>query len=241
MRSKALFPLLALVALLVATAPAGAKPDKAGDGARGSISLEGLTLSSEFGTPTGFPTLVPTTPLRTPVTEGANFSYSSIECSSGPAPFNDKGLDFNPDFPGLEDPAPIRSVIEGTVTKTTPNDRGAIEGTITSFLCQEGEETDQIVISFKSRFRPASPSEVELRGGTIPTTGGLALKGRFTITEGTGRFEDISGRGSLRMLLTCLPRTLMRNGATSCADLGAFSEAIFQTQGRFEDPTVPTA
>lgn len=241
MTRKALFPVMALVALLVATAPAGAKPDKARDGARGSISLEGLALSSEFGTPTGRPTLVQTTPLRIPVTEGAEFSYSSIECSSGPAPFNDKGLDFNRDFPGLEDPAPIRSVVEGTVTDTTTNDRGRIEGTITSFLCENGEETDQIVISFTSRFRPTSPREVRLRGGTIQTTGGLALNGRFTITEGTGRFEDISGQGSFRTLLTCLPSTLTRNAATSCADLGAFSEAVFQARGSFSDPTVPTA
>lgn len=242
MRKTVLFLTLALIALLAATAPAGAKPEEAREGAKGSISLEGLTLSSEFGTPTGFPTLVPTTPLEIPVTEGAEFSNSSIECSSGPAPFNDQGLDFNPDFPGLEDPAPIRSVIEGTVTDTNASgDRGKIEGTITSFLCENGEETDQIVVSFRAKFRPSSDRQVVLRGGTVQATGGLALKGRFRITEGTGRFEDITGRGSLRTLLTCLPGTLMRNEASSCADLGAFSEAIFQLEGRFRDPTVPTA
>ncbi len=120
-------------------------------------------------------------------------------------------------------------------------DRGRIEGTITSFLCENGEETDQIVVSFRAKFRPSSDRQVVLRGGTVQATGGLALKGRFRITEGTGRFEDITGRGSLRTLLTCLPGTLMRNEASSCADLGAFSEAIFQLEGRFRDPTVPTA
>lgn len=237
-----MFLVLTLAALLVVTAPAGAKPKEPREGAGGSVSLEGLTLSSEFGTPTGFPTLVPTTPLDIPVTEGAQFSYSSIECSSGPAPFNDVGLDFSPDFPGLDDPAPIRSVIEGTVTKTSASgDRGRIEGTITSFLCENGEETDQIVVAFRARFRPSSDRQVALRGGTVQATGGLELRGRFRITEGTGRFADIDGRGSLRTLLTCLPRTLARNGATSCADLGAFSEAIFELKGRFRDPTVPTA
>ncbi len=242
MKSRATFLMVAIIALVGATTSASAKPDQAREGASGSVSLEGLTLSSEFGTPTGFPTLVPTTPLEIPVTEGAEFSYSSIECSSGPARFNDLGLDFNPDFPGLEDPAPIRSVIEGTVTRTgASGERGRIEGTITSFLCEDGEETDQIIVSFRAKFRPTSASQVELRGGTVPATGGLALRGPFTITGGTGRFEDITGRGSLKTLLTCLPGTLERNGADSCADLGAFSEAIFQLKGGFRDPTVPGA
>ncbi len=68
MKKTVMFSVMALVALLAATAPAGAKPDQAQQEAKG-ISVEGLTLSSEFGTPTGFPTLVPTTPLEIPVTE----------------------------------------------------------------------------------------------------------------------------------------------------------------------------
>ncbi len=177
---------------------------------------------------------VPTTGLEIPVTQGSDFSFSSIECSSGPAPFNELGLEFSPDFPGLEDPAPIRSVVEGTVTDVDASGGGTVEGTIATFLCENGEETDQIVTSFSARFRPTSEDQVVLMGGTLETTGGLALNGKFTTTEATGQFEGLTGEGRLRGQLTCLPVTLMRNEATDCADLGLFSEALLEWDGRFE-------
>ena len=242
---------LALIASMAVVAPAGAKKDSArndkakgearNDPARGTFSMQGLTLSgTQFGTPTGNPTLVPTDALETPLTEGASFRYSSIRCSAGPAPFNRVGLDFTPNYPGLADPASIRTVISGTVTKTKKSgDRGKIRGTITSYLCQGGQETDQITASFKAKYRPTSDTAIVLRGGRITTTGGLALTGHSKITDGTGRFEDIKGHGKLIAQLTCLPSTLNRNKATSCATLGAFSELVFDTTGRYKDPTVP--
>lgn len=235
MKRKLLFIAAALATPLFTTSQAGAArgPDKAA----GSVSIDVVGLTSTVGTPSGKPTLVPTTGLAMPVTEGSEFSFSSIECSSGPAPFNDVGLDFNPDFPGLEDPAPIRSVVEGSVTARRPSGGGTVEGTITTFLCENGEETDQIVVSFTAQFRPTSDDEVVLMGGTVETTGGLALNGRFTVTDGTGRFEDLSGRGSLKGQFTCLPITLMRNDATDCADLGLFSEAILELDGAFRGST----
>lgn len=46
-----------------------------------------------------------------------------------------------PNYPGLADPASVRSVLSGTVTKTKDSgDRGKIRGTITSYLCQGGQE-----------------------------------------------------------------------------------------------------
>ena len=197
------------------------------------MSIDVVGLTSTVGTPSGFPTLVPTTGLEIPLTEGAEFSVSSIECSSGPAPFNDVGLSFTPDLAGLEDPAPIRSVVQGSVTDINAAGGGSVEGTITTFLCEDGEETDQLVVSFRSRFRPTSDDEVVLMGGTVETTGGLALNGRFTIIDGTGPFAGLSGQGSLQGQFTCLPITLERNEATDCADLGLFSEAILDLDGRF--------
>jgi hypothetical protein len=244
---------LTLIACMAAVAPAGAQNDSArndkakgkarNDAATGTISMQGLTLSgTQFGTPTGNPTLVPTDALETPLTEGASFRYSSIRCAAGPAPYNNVGLDFTPDYPGLADPASIRTVISGTVTKAKKSGaRGKIRGTITSYLCQGGQETDQITVSFKAKYRPTSDTAIVLRGGQITTTGGLALTGKFQITDGTGRFEDIKGHGSLTAQLTCLPSTLTRNGATSCATLGAFSEAVFDMTGRYRDPTIPSS
>lgn len=233
MRSAAVALGLTVVASLAASAPASAQE------AEGRISIEAFTLTgTQFGTPSGSPTLVKTDPLKSPVTAGDKFTTSSIECSSGPAPFNDVGLDFSPDFPGVEDPAPIRSVIEGEVTSVSKSGKGGtIEGTITSFRCVDGEETDKIVASFESDFRETSRSQETLRGGTVQTTGGLMLtNGTFEIIEGTGTFDTLTGSGKVRGQFTCLPSTLKRNRAESCEDLGAFSEGILRLDGTFFDP-----
>jgi len=224
----------ALIAPLVTMAPASAAPADAPERTRGAIAIDAVALTSTVGTPSGQPTLVPTTGLKAPVTEGSAFSFSSTACSNTSARFNQVGLQFTPDFPGLTDPAPIRSVVAGTVTKVNPSGRGSVEGTITTFLCEAGKETDQIVSSFTARFRPTSDDQVVLMGGPLVTTGGLGLKGRFTITEATGRFEGLTGKGRLRGQFTCLPGTLMRNSASDCEDLGLFSEALLDLDGRFE-------
>lgn len=235
-RSVASIAIMMMMPLLITSPANAAEPDNR-TAARGSISVDVVGLTSTVGTPSGAPTLFPSTGLAIPVEEGSEFSFSSIGCESGPAPLNDVGLEFNPDFPGIDDPAPIRSLVEGTVTDTSPSGGGTVEGTITTILCENGEETDQFVASFTARFRPTSDDEVVLTGGTVETTGGLALNGRFTITEGTGRFEDLTGQGALKGQFTCLPVTLQRNGATDCADLGLFSEAILELDGAFADPT----
>ena len=238
-RSAAVALALGLVACVAASAPASAQDAQDREAARGTVSIDAFTLTGDqFGTPSGFPTLARTDPLEAPVREGDTVTTSSIECSSPNAPFNNVGLDFNPDFPGLEDPAAIRSVIEGTVTSVSDNGKGGtIEGTITTFLCENGEETDTIVASFESDFRETSMKQLSLTGGQVQTTGGLTLtNGTFEIIDGTGRFDSLTGSGRIRGQFTCIPSTLQRNGAESCEDLGAFSEGILQLDGRFFDP-----
>lgn len=232
---------LALGSVLATSAPASAA-----EPASGSISLDAFTLTGDqFGTPTGRPTLARTDPFELDgdrkgknitVAEGESFTTSSIACS-GPARFNNVGLDFNPAFPGVQDPAPIRSVIEGTVTSVSPSGiRGTVKGTITTFLCENGKETAAIVIAFESEFRRTGKRMLELMGGPVRTTGGLELRnGTFKIVSGTGRFDSLTGSGTVTGQFTCLPRTLERNDARSCAELGAFSEAIFQLDGTFAD------
>jgi hypothetical protein len=225
-----------VTASLMALAPTAAGAATA----RGSIIVEGLTLAgTQFGTPSGQPTTVATDPLATPVVTGDHVLYSTITCASPFPPWNSFGLHFAPDYPGITDPASVRHEIEGTVVSVNRSGTvGVVRGTITSYLCQNGVRTDQIVSSFTALFQPTSVTSVTLvGGGPVPTTGGLALSGAFTIVGGTGRFADLRGGGSLTGQFTCLASTLTRNGATSCADLGAFSEAPFQLRGGFVDPT----
>lgn len=206
---------------------------------QGTFVLEGLTLAgTQFGTPSGQPTTVATDPLQIPVTAGDHFLYSTITCASAFPPWNSFGLNFTPDYPGISDPASVRHEFEGTVVSVSGG-RGVIRGTITSYLCENGVRTDQIVTGFAALFSPTSAASVPLRGGgPVPTTGGLEFRGSAWIISGTGRFQDLTGGGLLIGQFTCLASTLMRNGAANCAALGAFSEVPFRITGGFRDPTV---
>lgn len=221
--NRLLFLALAVVmSLAVVVAVASSK--KPADGASGSMSLTVHAHSSQFGGPGGNPLLAGTTdPLEFPVEEGG-FSYSSVTCED-PARFNDVALSFDPDYPGIEDPAPVRHIVEGEVTDFSGK-TGTVQGTITTFLCQGNKEADRIDTEFEGTIRLISDNE-------------LRLTGTYEITGGTGRFSDLSGEGTITGELTCLPTTLERTGADSCADLGAFSDAVFSLQGEFSDPTAP--
>jgi hypothetical protein len=206
--------------------------------ASGTFILEGLTLAgTQFGTPSGQPTTVATDPLQNPVVQGDGVLYSTITCASAFPPWNSRGLQFNPDYPGISDPASVRHEFAGRVSHASGN-RGAIAGTITSFLCEGGVRTDQIRLTFNAQFSPTSATSVPLvGGGPVPTTGGLAFSGGASIVGGTGRFADMRGGGDLIGQFTCLPASLQRNNVSSCAQLGAFSEVPFQVRGNFFDPT----
>jgi hypothetical protein len=233
---------LTLTASSAAIAPAAAKPGKGRghDAARGTIVIEGLTLAgTQFGTPSGQPTTVATDPVSIPLTAGDAFTYSTITCASAFPPWNTFGLHFDPDYPGVDEGptdrgASVRYELRGTVTKSAPDGSGKVRGTITTFLCENGTRTDQIVSRYKAKVSPTSATSVPLvGGGPVPTTGGLAVMGRFKIVDGTGRFEGLAGQGGMIGQFTCLPQSLTRNGKSSCTELGAYSEAPFQLSGRF--------
>ena len=238
---------LALVASVgTAAAPASAKPKDTPRG--GQIVIEGLTLAgTQYGTPSGQPTTVATDPVSIPVARGDTFTYSTITCATGFPPWNSFGLHFSPNYPGVNEGAddrgaPVRHELRGTVTQRKADGTGKITGTITTFLCENGVRTDQIVSRYKADFAPTSATSVPLTGGgPVPTTGGLALTGKFKVTDGTGRFEDLKGQGEMIGQLTCLQSTLTRNAKSSCTELGGYSEAPFQLSGDYRDPTVPGA
>lgn len=215
LRKLLLLPALALCASVVPIGTATAAPPT-DEGLTGRMTFRPHTHSSEFGAPSGADTLYPTDPAPVPITEGS-YSYSSISCDH-PAPFNDVSLDFNPDYPGLTEPASTRSLIELTVTDV---EAGTVEGSITTIVCETGEE---IFYSFSGRFTSVSDNQASFRG-------------TYEITGGTGSFSDLSGSGVFRGNLTCLDPILAQQGATSCADLGFYSDAVMTLRGSFADPT----
>ncbi len=240
---------MTLVASLAALALASVTPATARSGkAKGTVVIEGLTLAgTQFGTPSGQPTTVATDPLSIPVTAGDTFTYSTITCATSFPPWNSFGLHFAPDYPGIsEGPtdrgAPVRHELRGTVTRNRASGVGRIEGTITTFLCENGARTDRIVSNYKAKFWRSSATSVQLAGGgPVPTTGGLTFMGRYKTVSGTGRFADLESNGRMRGQFTCLPQSLTRNNKASCTALGGYSEAPFQLSGRFRDKTVSGA
>lgn len=109
-------------------------------------------------------------------------------------PWNNVGLHFDPDYPGINDPASVRHELEGTVTKLLPRDRGTVQGIIRTFLCVNGERQHQIVTQWKADFRPTSQTSVPLQSNPVPTKGGLAFDGGWAVIAGTGRFVDFTGK-----------------------------------------------
>jgi hypothetical protein len=208
--------LVVLTALMPMGAAAAAPPTE--EGVSGRFTFRPHTHTSGL-TPSGDPTLVATDPAPVPLDEGT-FTYSSLSCED-PAPFNDVSLDFNPSYPGIDDPASTRSVIEITVVDA---EAGTVEGTVTTFLCENGQETDQIVYAFEGTTTAVSDNQA-------------ALVGTFEVVSGTGPFADLEGSGRLRGALTCLQPVLEQAGAESCADLGFYSDAVMTLRGQFSDPT----
>ncbi|MDQ3570044.1 MAG: hypothetical protein M3396_05340 [Actinomycetota bacterium] len=232
---RLVFLAAALVASLAVTAPASAQDHSTRDSTRqdnearadnrrdpvtGQFSLSVHTHSRQFGSPSGVQTLFPTNPLEYPVRSGG-FSYSSIPCSS-PAPFNDRALAFTPGYPDLgSGPLAVRHRVKGVVVTTNGSDAGTVRGTITTILCQNGQETkDRIRFRFEGQFVVTSQNEA-------------MVNGTFRVLGGTGRFAGLHGDGSVTGRFTCLPPALQRAGARNCAELGAFSDAVFNLQGSY--------
>lgn len=226
---KKLYALLgsATVAALVTTGPAGAAPV-----APEMTNLNGrveTTIHTHSNDDPDFPDLLFNSDrLSYDFVRGEDFSYSSRTCD-GRAPFNDLGLNFTPDYPGVDedadDTAAVRHHVEGRVTEVQ-GDRGTIVGTITTVLCQtvldaggnpvivDGdpvrvETTSSIVSKFKVRY-------------ILATNDLLAVNGRFTFSpsRSTGTFKGIEGNGTLQGAFTCLGTTNV------CSERGSFTDFV---------------
>ncbi len=253
MRKLLAMPALLMAAvMLVGVGPATAgkpspKPASAGskaksaDDARGGIKMTIHTHSAND--PMSPSLLFPSDRLSYNFAEGESFSYSSRPCGAS-APFNDLGLNFTPDYPGVDDDAdgtaPVRHRIQGTITDIN-DDKGRVEGTITTVLCvrQGATQTESehvIVTDYWAKFRRVSNDEVRISG-----------RFRISPTRSTGTFEDLTGHGSLQGSFTCL-------GPATCQQLGHFTDFVgFRGDptagpgeikpglvGSYRDPTVET-
>ncbi len=155
---------------------------------------------------------------------GDTFSYSSRLCRAS-APFNDIGLNFVPDYPGVDDDdgtARVRHGIQGTVTAVFGS-RGIIQGKLTTVLCVPGPngtfvESQHVIVSyFQAAYRLVSDVNLQIDGGF-----------RFSPTESTGTFRDLQGGGRIQGRFTCL-------GQATCATLGQFTDFV----GSTGDPNLP--
>ena len=230
MKALRLAVALATVVTLAGVDPAGAQTST---GVSGGFHLTAHTHSNDPRTLL-FPDVER---LAFDFQEGDTFAYSSRTCDRR-APFNQVGLDFDPDYPGVDGDdgtAAVRHQVTGTVVEDN-GETGVIEGTITTVLCEGGEETDNVIVThFTADYRLVSDDE-------------LQIIGLFEIspTESTGIFEDLEGHGSIQGIFTCL-------GEETCAELGEFTDFVAARGdtskgpgdiqpglvGTFSDPTVP--
>jgi hypothetical protein len=211
--------LASALALALVGAPAGAAPNERQSGANGRFKMNIHSHSSDD--PNNLGLLFSTDRLAFDFVEGDDFSYSSRVCG-GPAPFNDLGLNFRPDYPGVDDDAdgtaPVRHHSEGTVSKVH-GDRGTIQGTITSVLCvTEGgaqvESEHSIITQYTVRYIRVSENLVQLTG-----------RYRISPSLSTGTFEGLKGHGSFKAVLTCLGNQ-RDPSQPSCADLRYFADFV---------------
>ena len=230
---KKLSPLIALAfaGSLLAAGPATAQVAPAS----GSVTM---TVHSHSGGTLLFP--VKRLPFN--FTQGETFAYSSRLCSAN-APFNEIGLNFIPNYPGVDSDAdgtaPVRHWVQGTVTLAAGT-RGMMQGKITSVLCVPGpsgtnvESSHALVSNFQASYELRAPNDLHLNGGF-----------QFSPTESTGTFRDLRGGGRFEARLTCL-------GSASCAPGGFFNDFVVSTgnpnlpagqlqpgmSGTYYDPTV---
>ncbi len=236
---------IAASALVTVGSTAVGKPHSS-KGAKGGFNLSVHTHSSDI--PNDPSLLFSFDRLSFGFDEGEDFSYSSRLCSRS-APFNELGLDFRPDYPGVDDDADgtaaVRHHVEGEITDVKRR-KGTLEGTITSVLCEGSlsptrpASEHSIVTHFRAKYRRVSDNEVRISG-----------KFRLSPTDSTGTFEDIRGRGSIKGIFTCLEHARDPSKDT-CQERGHFTdfvglrgdtskppgETVPGLKGSYRDPTV---
>ncbi|MPZ66921.1 MAG: hypothetical protein GEU83_15890 [Pseudonocardiaceae bacterium] len=157
---------------------------------------------------------------------GGPYRYASIPCS-GSAPVNNISTNlttYNSQLPASRSPAstrnhPLEFVVQGStlhgriVLTTCQREPGATES---PDPVPDGNK-DKVLLDWNATYERTSPEEV-------------AWSGRFTITGGTGVYEDLTGRGTMSGYFFCF-------ADEGCESLGEFRDAQYTMTGTYRDPT----
>lgn len=193
--------------------------------------------------------LFPTDRLSYNFTPGEHFGYSSRTCA-GSAPFNEVGLNFIPNYPGVDDDADqtvaVRHGISGNIVTAGPS-RGSLRGTVITELCRPGPSGQvgsehSIVWHFEAQYLRADNNVLQIYGGF-----------QISPTESTGTFRDMTGGGTVQGRFTCLGHQ-GNPSAPSCQQLGQYTDFVGHSGdprlgpgriqpgifGSWNDPTITT-
>ena len=165
-------------------------------------------------------------------TEG-RFAYVSAPCSAD-APVNNNATNlatFNSRLPGARSPASTRMHPLQFEVNQTRERVGDLSGTLSLTVCQlasgstpeddptSDAEKDRIILDWSATSRRTSEEEI-------------VFDGHFDIQEGTGRYEGITGSGTLHGYFTCayVPG--------DCEAAGAFTDVMVLMIGTYEHPDI---
>lgn len=214
MRRSFLLLGVALAMALVTANPAGA--------ASGELRMTMHTHSNNDPVWTGL--IHPTDRLSYNFTTGEDFAYASRPCNL-PAPFNEVGLNFIPNYPGVDDDADqtaaVRHAISGTIATAGPG-RGSMRGTVVTELCRPGPggqvgSEHSIVWHYEAQYLRTSNNVLQIYGGF-----------QISPTESTGTFRDMTGGGTIQGRFTCLAHQ-SNPLSPSCEQLGYFTDFVGHT------------
>ncbi len=222
--------LAVLVGLAAAAVPTVAQAQTA-PGVNGAFSL--IQMVHTTSAPSGS-----AIPLEANAWDGASaggpFRYSGIACN-GNAPVNNIATDlttYNTRLPGSRSPASTRmQPLEFNATPQGPPGTFRLDGKTTLTVCKlAGGPTatpdpvpdaskDKIFLTWTAIAEKTSPEEVRWRGS-------------FTLTGGTGVYQDLSGKGQISGYFFCF-------ALEGCANLGQYRDGQLVMNGTYSDPTVP--
>lgn len=228
--------LVAAVALVLGTSAVVAAPGDGGSGDAGSAQSERpvrgtfSTVLMVHTTGTSFGDLSGVRAWDGIYREREVFSYRSIGCS-GNAPVNNIGTDlttYNARVLGSRVPASIRAH-PFAFRFVRDEGRWVMQGQIELVACKMGPgptpQSDPVPDRQKDRIY------VRFFVRTITVNRETArFHGRFVIRGGTGRYEDLRGRGDIAGYFLCFAQG-------GCAQAGRYADAQMTFSGDYEDPT----
>lgn len=232
-RTRALFAggamALGAAAVLTGTAPAGDTPARAGqEGVSGRFSAVMMihTSSSSFGDLPGV------NPWGGQRRTNDRFTYRSIPCT-GNAPVNNISSDlpsYNTRVSGSRVPSSMRAHPFTFKIKRYRGGKRRMIGRITFTVCQlmpgatpandpvPDENKPKIHVRFKAKFRNMTEESARFHG-------------RFRLTGGTQRYEDLRGGGRIAGYFLCF-------NPAGCAQLGGnYLDGQFVMHGTYRDPS----